>query len=171
MTNIYITGASGTGKTSLANALSVSLDMPVAVSVARTSPHKMGTYENQRYVSRAIMNQHVSLDNHIITRTPLDALAFTSVWRYDTHEDRVASFDFLGSNPILIYCPSYWTPEDDGFRPTNPEEQQQVDRVISEFLEFSGAKYYRALYEPVEARCKHTIEFIRKVKQDASIYL
>jgi|SRR6478752_10150367 len=169
--NIYITGASGTGKTTLATELSRKLDLPVATSVARTSPYKMGTWDNQKYISDAVNNQCHALDEHIVTRTPLDVLAFTTVWRYDTHEDRMRSAEFVTKRPVILYCPSYWAPEDDGFRPTDIEDHYCVDRVIREFLEYSGADFYTVLNEPVKQRSENAIKFIRRVKQNATVHL
>lgn len=174
--NIYLTGASGTGKSTLANALASKLDMQVSPSVARQSPYEMGSAENQSYVGSKVWHQIKTSDNSIVTRTPLDVLAFSSLWGHDTYMDRYRSADFCSQGNIILFCPLYWQPEDDGFRPTDMAELKRVNNLIRDFLECTGAEYYTVLNEPVDYRVQSVIQYletvsykIEKEKHDAPV--
>lgn len=161
--NIYITGASGTGKTTLANKLALEFDMEVSPSVARTSPYEMGTAENQSYVASKVWQQCKTSENSIITRTPMDVLAFSSVWGHDTYMDRFRSMSFCGDNNIILFCPLYWQPKEDGFRPTDMAELKRVNNIIRDFLEDTGTEYYTVKNEPVDYRVQSVIQYLDTV--------
>lgn len=161
--NIYLTGASGTGKSTLAQGLSDVLGLQVSPSVARLSPHEMGTAENQAYVGGKVWHQCKNAQDSIVTRTPLDVLAFSSIWGHDTYMDRYRSAEFCSQGNIILFCPLYWQPEDDGFRPTNMAELKRVNHIIREFLESTGAEYYNVLNEPVDYRVQSVIQYLDTV--------
>lgn len=161
--NIYLTGASGTGKSTLANGLAIELGMEVAPSVARTSPYEMGSAENQSYVGSKVWHQIKTSDNSIVTRTPLDVLAFSSIWGHDTYMDRYRSAEFCSQGNIILFCPLYWQPEDDGFRPTNMAELKRVNNIIHDFLECTAAEYYVVRNEPVDYRIQSVIQYLDTV--------
>ena len=161
--NIYLTGASGTGKTTLANALAGEVNMTVAPSVARTSPYQMGSAENQNYVGSKVWQQCKTSTNSIVTRTPLDVLAFSSVWGHDTYMDRFRSAEFCNDGNVILFCPLYWQPQEDGFRPTDMAELKRVNNTIRDFLECTGAEYYNVLDEPVDYRVQSVIQYLDTV--------
>lgn len=158
--NLYLTGASGVGKTSLADELSNRLAMPVAESVARTSPYAMRSESNQEYVTHTVEYQCNSLDQHIITRTPLDVLGYNEVWGVTLSTTYESVERFIASQPPVVYLPIFWEPEDDGFRPTSMAEMKQVDAVIHARLYWSDVDYFRVGEESVDSRADHVIEWL-----------
>lgn len=158
--NLYMAGASGTGKTSLANALSDRLAMPVAESVARTSPYDMKTESNQEYVTATVEYQCRTLDQHIVTRTPLDVLGYNEAWGVTLGRTYESVERFIDSHPVVIYLPIYWDAPEDGFRPTDMFEMKKVDAVIHARLYWSDVDFFRLTNESIDSRADHVIEWL-----------
>src|SRR5574338_650632 len=156
--NIYMTGASGTGKTSLAQGLCGRLALNEAPSVARTSPYKMRTQECQDYVMHCVDYQCRTATQSVVTRTPIDVYGYSFVWQLDFVPPLVVSHRFLRTHPILLYLPKYWEPEDDGFRPL--EKQDSVDEAITWALQKFEADYFTIQNESVADRADHVIEWL-----------
>lgn len=90
---IVMLGAHGTGKSTLANALSEELDIPVVESIARifnrSTSYIKDTFPVNEHWKAELINQEILCDasiwdfkrwkdvNAIFTRTPLDTLAYT----------------------------------------------------------------------------------------------
>lgn len=167
--NIYMTGASGTGKTMLATALSDRLGMYESPSVARTSPYKMKTQICQDYVMHCVDYQCRWLDEAVISRTPIDVFAYSYVWDLQLKQAVDVAIRFLEDNPIVLYLPKYWPTPSDGFRPT--EGQDRVDRAIEygllTFYNYAGidkeeANLYTVQHESVSDRADHVIEWMNE---------
>ena len=158
--NLYMAGASGTGKTSLAEVLSDRLAMPIADSVARTSPYPFKTEDNQEYVTATVEYQCLSLDQHIITRTPLDVLGYNEAWGVTLERTYQSVERFIDSDPVVIYFPIYWDAPEDGFRPTDMRDMRQVDSVIHARLYWSDVDYFRLGNESIDSRADHVIEWL-----------
>lgn len=162
--NIYMTGSSGVGKTTLAQELCNCIGLTEAPSVARTSPYKMRTQLCQDYVMHCVDYQCRTATQSVVTRTPIDVYGYSKTWRLEAIEPLQRSYAFLETQPILLYLPKYWEPADDGFRPL--EKQDIVDRQIRTVLEnytyINGLKpkYYTVRDESVADRADHVIEWL-----------
>lgn len=136
MTNIYLSGSSGQGKTTTALLLSRIRNMEIIDGLSRNSPHKMGTDEHQIYLSQVVYSAVRNTDNSIHCRTPFDVFAYSQVfergsWSLDeSHCDR-----FALEKPTIFYFPYWLKSEDDGFRPTDDKLVRQVDEAIRLTLE------------------------------------
>lgn len=162
--NIYMTGASGTGKTSLAKELCVRLGMNEAPSVARTSPYKMGSQIFQDYVMHCVDYQCLTAKQSVVTRTPIDVLAYSMVHKLAQIAPFNAAERFISTKPILLYLPKYWEPEDDGFRPT--DNQDNVDEYISTFIQLVGPDDWDGLHvvgeESIEQRADNVVYWLKE---------
>lgn len=158
MTNIHLTGASGTGKTTVGNALERQLKMKHPESVSRSCPFPITTQKAQNYISLKTFEQGISSTGSVIDRTILDCAAYNTAFKLSGLEidlDRVKLF--AATDPFVIYFPIYWPAEDDGFRPVSPALNRVVDNYIVYLLNTNHIKYITVWDEPVESRVEHII--------------
>jgi hypothetical protein len=158
--NIFMTGASGTGKTSLAVELCLRLGLDEAPSVSRTSPYEMGSQDMQDYVMHCVDYQCRTASQAVISRTPIDVYAYSRLWGLERKKPAAVAKRFLDSDAIILYLPKYWEPEDDGFRPL--EGQDEVDQIIAEALIDSGNwdRIYTVENEDVTDRADNVIQWL-----------
>lgn len=129
MKAIYFTGSSGSGKTTTSELVAHRTGLKIFDGITRSSPFKMGTDENQQYVSRKIYSTCMSrLGVHC--RTPLDVYAYTQAFGLRSPADEQHVKFFAKTNPFLVHFPVLGQIEDDGFRPTDREFNLQVDEHI-----------------------------------------
>lgn len=159
MTQIYFTGSSGQGKTTLANLLSKRLDLPVIDGVSRNSPHPQGTDENQQYLSHEIAHLCGALSG-IHCRTPLDVAAYTHALKLYSPMDTQHVKSFLASWPVVIYFPMVLSIENDGFRPTDVEMNKCVDKWIRSYLNDSGVAFLTLKKESPLDRVESVVKFL-----------
>lgn len=149
---ISMTGASCTGKTTLAEKLAEELDYPLIQEVARTIIRERGIISASELVNnpreaqavqyKILLRQHLDENRcggtFVSDRTYLDFIAY---WRaYDIiSEAGVDATTLFNStcrmftremNDLIVYCPIEWDAEDDGFRLTNEELRHIVDDTI-----------------------------------------
>lgn len=134
--NIYMTGASGTGKTTTANMLSEHYNLPVYPSITRNSPWPMGSVDHQVYIRNIMYNLTQTQDNTIFDRCPIDIIGYDVGYKMKREFQRSMSLAdaWIREKPIILYFPYFWEPEDDGFRPTDETLARCVDGVISNYL-------------------------------------
>lgn len=173
MSNIYFTGAGGTGKTTLRDLLAPKLGLKTVESVSRSSPFMPGTAEHQDYVSGRIYDDAVEKDGYLLDRTPFDVVAYD--YAYDVGNkarDRwLANFFVTKKRPLVFYFPIYWQAEEDGFRPTDQKLLDAVDETIKIQLDFFRLDYYTVPNETPERRLELALEFLEKRKQNARILI
>lgn len=159
--NIFMTGASGTGKTSLAKELCERLGLREASSVSRTSPYGMRTQIHQDYVMHGVDMQCITARESVVTRTPIDVYAYSWIWDLEHVVPLAVATRFLLTKPILLYLPKYWEPEDDGVRPL--DGQDDVDATIKftiDHFQPVGFEYFTAKDNCIEDRASDVIEWL-----------
>lgn len=129
MKSIYFTGCSGSGKTTTGMLVAHRTGLGILDWVSRNSPHKMGTDENQRYISKKVY-QRCMKQLGVHTRTPLDVYAYTQAFGLYSPTDEQHIDLFRLTNPFLVYYPILDHIEDDGFRPTDRKLNETVDEQI-----------------------------------------
>lgn len=160
---IILIGAHGTGKSTLADALSKKLDLPVVESVAREF------FKNWKYIkdtclvtgltpngesnvqqnilcsmSRWDFMRWVNADIPVImTRCPLDTLAYAAADKdvsqsiLDTNKKiLLENEEFMNAlnSSLFIYLPIEFNIENDGVRPTDIEFQKEVDEEMRKLI-------------------------------------
>lgn len=145
--NIYLTGAHGTGKSSVAKIIKSRADFCTVPSASRNSPYEMGTEEHQRYVMDKVFTQHSKHDALVLERTPLDVYSYTRLMKieaeYNRQQMKVEAFfrALKHTNQPVFYFPISFELENDGIRP-GEVEQIQVDKFIYDYLENNNIHYH-----------------------------
>ena len=145
--NIYFTGAHGCGKTTVAKIIKERTEFSTLPSVARHSPYKPGTIENQKYVMDKVFCRATKYDGVILERTPLDVYSYTKMLdmeeEYGRQEMKVEAF-FRGieySGQPVFYFPICFELQNDGVRP-GKWEQIEIDSYIRGYLKKNDINHY-----------------------------
>lgn len=160
---IILIGAHGTGKSTLADALSKKLDLPVVESVAREF------FKNWKYIKDTCLvtgmtpNGESNVKQNILcsmsrwdfmrwanadipvimTRCPLDTLAYAAADKdvsqsiLDTNKKiLLENEEFMNAlnSSLFIYLPIEFNIENDGVRPTDIEFQKEVDEEMRKLI-------------------------------------
>lgn len=160
---IILIGAHGTGKSTLANALSKKLDIPVVESVAREFFKNWKYLKDTCLVTGMTPNGESNVKQNILcsmsrwdymrwtnagvpvimTRCPLDTLAYAAADKdvsqsiLDTNKKILLEDEgFMNAlnNSLFIYLPIEFNIEDDGVRPTDLEFQKKVDEEMRKLI-------------------------------------
>lgn len=153
---IGMTGAGGTGKTTLAELISAKYDIPFLGSVSRgvfssrsltevdqLSMTPVQQLELQKAIFAAVIEQREKSDYFVADRTFLDHMcymlyrsgnqisdSYMEVVKRETLRD-------LRSYDLLIYCPTgMFTPPDDGFRQSGAAYSTAIDLIIRGALDY-----------------------------------
>lgn len=152
---IILTGAQGTGKTTLMNALAV--DGTKTLSIAREqaieagwSPETGSSEEYQKKLYSALLKAVSSKKNYISDR----GLSCVAAYTFDgaltnrikkkTADNQYIKFvKFHTENPdvLLVYLPIEFELEEDGTRNADKADQLKMDFLIKNLLDTSGVKY------------------------------
>lgn len=161
MTSVFLCGSSGTGKSTTAKILGDRLGMKVIDNVSRSSPFDMTSFDHQLYMSKTIFGL-TKKDNLISCRSPFDVLAYSVAFNIpNLSMDSLHAFLFAKGNPTLIYFPYNMFPiVDDGFRPTSPVLNRQVDSEIRKQLEYYKVEYYQVKKESANSRANSIIQYL-----------
>ena len=158
--SLYLTGSSGTGKTTQSLHLAAMTGMSIVDGISRSSPYLMGTSEHQQHVSRRVFKKCMS-QKAIHCRCPIDVAAYTKVNKVYSPMDEQHLTIFASTNPIVIYFPMLDHVEEDGFRPTDFDFNRQVDEYILEALERYNITYLALSKNSPEARAEQIIKYWR----------
>jgi predicted ATPase len=160
---IILIGAHGTGKSTLANALSKKLDIPVVESVAREFFKNWKYLKDTCLVTGMTPNGESNVKQNILcsmsrwdymrwtnagvpvimTRCPLDTLAYAAADKdvsqsiLDTNKKILLEDEgFMNAlnNSLFIYLPIEFNIENDGIRPTDIEFQKEVDEEMRKLI-------------------------------------
>lgn len=155
-------GASGTGKTTVAVMLSDHYHMPVYPSITRNSPWPMGSVEHQGYIRNKMHELTQTQDNTIFDRSPIDIAGYDIGYKMGDQylKSMALAEEWAKTEPILLYFPLFWSPEFDGFRPTDMSLAKSVDGVISNFLGFNEVEHCYMPNVSPEERFELAVEYI-----------
>ena len=162
---IYLAGASGTGKTTIGDMLARHFDIEHHPSVSRSSPYEHGSRQHQIYTEEMIY-QTMNLPG-VHDRTLLDVYGYNTFNGYtDLNEEMHGKIiEWANSNPLVIYFPIFFEPENDGVRPTDKTVNAVVDSIIHSGLEnIMPNRFITVKNEPVEARFESIIKSIKAVR-------
>ena len=161
MKSIYMTGSSGTGKTTMALLMSDVLRMPIVDGISRSSPFLMGTDDHQQYVSRRVFKKCMT-QTAIHCRTPLDVNAHTQVNSSNSPMDKQHIQLFAATKPLVIYFPMLEEIEDDGFRPTDWGFNEKVDTCIKQTLSEYNISYLELSLGSTRERASEIITYLEE---------
>ena len=157
-TIVLLTGAGGTGKTTLAEAISKQHGLPLVKSISREVMAKHGIareddqlkmtdqarWEMQVDIQNAYWDSVKDLDNYVADRTALDHLCYVLMksWQkldidlMEELEDRV--FDQFSAATLIIHTPTgiFVPPPDEGpgARTSDPVQREFFDRICKGYL-------------------------------------
>lgn len=164
MNQIWLSGSSGTGKSTTGRILAKKLGLELIDGVSRGSKFDMHTLEHQQYMSNTIFGLR-GKNNFVSCRSPLDVLAYSVAFNINNMAmDSLHSFLFAKSNPTIIYFPyGHLNIEDDGFRPISPVLNRQVDSEIKKQLDYYKVEYYEVKKESANSRANSIIKYLEEL--------
>lgn len=142
---LTITGASGVGKTTLAECLAELLQFPLIPELARELCAEMGYKrigeipDQEKFKRDALerqINAELKHDSFIADRSALDTWILWQRWNictamtYDTEAIYELVAKHAKNYTHIVYIPPMFAAEEDGFRWTEPDYIKQVDRII-----------------------------------------
>lgn len=141
---VIITGASGVGKTTLVEALTPLLSLPVIPELARDICKQLGydticDVPNQEEFKKTVLKTQIEkeeeLGSFLADRSALDFWVLWQRWNictamsYDTESYYQLVKKQTQKYTHIIYIPPMFPPFDDGFRWTDLDYQKQIDRL------------------------------------------
>jgi deoxyadenosine/deoxycytidine kinase len=173
---IGFTGAHGTGKTTLAEALRATGkfdDWYFPPSSARLlfgdGINTDATPLSQILITMDRTNNIAGYDNVITDRTAIDSWAYTeyqmiTVWAPNEVPTGYAAITnqyvdrAMNEIDLLVYFPAYWPPEGDGIRLTDPNYQLNIDDLIQKGMQrFYSGDIYVMRNESTEKRVERIL--------------
>lgn len=164
---IILTGAQGTGKTTLMNALAT--DGTKTLSIAREqaieagwSPETGSSEDYQKKLYASLLKAISSKKNYISDRGLSCVAAYTfngaisgSISKKTADNQYIKLVKFHTENPdvLLVYLPIEFELEEDGTRNADKADQKKMDFLIKNLLDTSGVNYITATGS-VEERVK-----------------
>lgn len=152
---IVLTGAQGTGKTTLMNALAA--DGTRTLSIARETANELGwppaddqveTYQKDLFAKalKALSSKKSYISDRglsCIAAYTFDGALQEKVAKKTADNQYLKLQKFHQDNPdvLIVYTPVEFAIEDDGLRSVDPEYQDRIDFLIRNILETSGVKY------------------------------
>lgn len=142
---ITITGASGTGKSTLAELLSDRLQLPLIPELARVICQekgfsRIGEIPDQEQFKLEVLLRQIEaerkLEAFIADRSVLDCWILWQRWNicsamtYDTEKIYDLTRAHVPGYTHVVYIPPLIQPVEDGFRWTDPDYTKQVDRIV-----------------------------------------
>ncbi|CAN5395402.1 hypothetical protein BH11CYA1_BH11CYA1_03790 [soil metagenome] len=142
---IIVIGASGVGKTTLVEALTPLLALPVIPELGRKLCLEMGFQypgeipDQELFKCKVLeeqINQENKLENFVSDRSTVDAWVLWQRWNlcqamtYDSEGYYQKARQQSALYTDIIYIPPMFEPSDDGFRWTDLDYQKQIDRLV-----------------------------------------
>jgi len=140
-----LTGASGVGKTSLAELLAKQLGLPIIPELGRQLCQEMGytrigDIPDQEGFKKEVLKQQIvaeeSAGNFVSDRSTIDCWVLWQRWNicsamsYDTEAYYRQAREQSQKYTHIIYIPPMFAPPEDGFRWTDADYQKQIDRLV-----------------------------------------
>ncbi len=142
---LTITGASGVGKTTLAECIAELLELPLIPELARELCSEMGyprigDIPDQEKFKRDALERQIDTElkheSFVADRSAIDTWVLWQRWNictamtYDTEAIYELVSKHISHYTHIIYIPPMFKAEEDGFRWTEPDYIKQVDRII-----------------------------------------
>lgn len=142
---ITLTGASGVGKTTLAQHLSEKLNLPLIPELGREICKEMGferigDIPDQEKFKVQVLARQIELEEHlqhfIADRSAIDCWVLWQRWNlcsamtYDTERYYNHAREQSLKYTHIIYVPPHFKTVEDGFRWTDPDYITQLDRIV-----------------------------------------
>ena len=161
---VFLTGASGTGKTSVGKILADRLNLDHMPSVSRQSPFKHGSVNAQRWIQQELVE--VANDAGVHDRTLIDVYGYNQAYGQTLLNghllESVAAW--ASTDPIVIYFPILFNAVEDGVRPTDKDFNITVDASIKTALDvFLEGRYVAVGEGTAEERADDIYEYIQGV--------
>ncbi len=141
---IILTGASGVGKTTLAEPLSKELGLPIIPELGRDICRQLG-YErigdipDQEAFKKSVLDAQIQAEDKyagfVSDRSTIDCWVLWQRWNicqamsYDTEAYYEKARKQSEKYTHIIFVPPMFPPVDDGFRWTDADYQKQIDRL------------------------------------------
>lgn len=141
---IILTGASGVGKTTLAEPLSKELGLPIIPELGRDicrqlGFERIGDIPDQEAFKKSVLEAQIQTEekyqNFVSDRSTIDCWVLWQRWNicqamsYDTEAYYEKARQQSEKYTHIIFVPPMFPPEDDGFRWTDADYQKQIDRL------------------------------------------
>lgn len=170
---IIFTGAQGTGKTSVMDALPDNFNKirGVTRNVIKEKNLTINEYSDnasQKHIFDAYEHQLTSADNYIAERGLIDVYAYTmsrvkagkcSPTLAETQLSKIEGFNHKNPEAIYIYFPIEFDIVEDGVRSMNKEFQKEIDEIIHKALLETGCNYF-SVSGTVEQRVSQILNII-----------
>lgn len=141
---VTLTGASGVGKTTLAELLSAELSLPLIPELARvvckeTGYRRIGDIPDQEAFKLAVLERQLAeeerLNRFVADRSAIDCWVLWQRWNicsamtYDSEKLYNRCRDQSTKYSHVVYIPPLFEPVEDEFRWTDPDYIRQLDRI------------------------------------------
>lgn len=173
---IAITGAQGTGKTTLTERLAEELNIPVIPECSREVARKLGiAHLSQLSVDgfarfgklclETQLQQERSYTSFVSDRSTLDSAVYWLKWLEGVRPPgETAAFlnkarENMSNYNYLFYLPLEFSPAWDGFRSTDQAYQQEVDACFQKLFKGWGVQYH-PLTGSLEKRLSSALEVL-----------
>lgn len=177
---IILTGASGVGKTSLAEALAANIGLPIIPELGRDICREMGyqmigEIPDQEGFKRKVLEQQITAEDNlpafISDRSTIDCWVLWQRWNicsamsYDSESYYVRARNQAEKYSHIIYVPPMFPPPEDGFRWTDGDYQRQIDRLVRMTVYEWGLldKTFVVQSEGVESRMREVTRWLEHV--------
>lgn len=175
---IILTGASGVGKTTLAELLSSQLGLPIIPELGRDICRELGfdrigDIPDQEAFKKSVLDAQIAAENKaasfVSDRSTIDCWVLWQRWNicqamsYDTESYYQKAQKQSEKYTHVIFVPPMFPPAEDGFRWTDADYQQQIDRLVRMTLyEWQLLdKTYFVKSKPIDERLKEITNWLK----------